>query len=56
MEHKIKVRKRTFQEMVEYFIDQVAFMKIDERYKLELVGMITVIQTEYEEEKKTWSK
>ena len=48
----IKMRKRTFDEMIEYFIAQVHQMKIKELDKMALVGMITVIQTQHEEELK----
>ena len=41
---------RTFDEMIEYFIDQVRQMKIKELDKMALIGMITMIQTKHEEE------
>lgn len=47
---EIKLSTRTFDEMVVYFIDQVAQMRIEDRYKVQLVGMITAIQTKHEEE------
>ena len=48
----IKMRKRTFDEMIEYFIDQVRQMKIKELDKMALAGMITMIQTQHEQELK----
>lgn len=42
------MKKRTFNEMVEYFIEQVRKMKIKELDKMALIGMITMIQTEHE--------
>ena len=36
---------RTFDEMCEHFIFEVAKMQIEDRYKIQLVGMISVIQT-----------
>ena len=45
------MRKRTFNEMIEYFIDRVAKMEIEDKYKLELVGMVSAIQTEHEMQK-----
>ena len=44
------MKKRTFDEMIEYFISEVRKMQIEDRYKMQLVGMITVIQSEHEEE------
>ena len=45
------MKKRTFNEMVEYFIEQVRQMKIKELDKMALIGMITMIQTEHEMQK-----
>ena len=47
---RIEMRRRTFDEMIEYFIDQVRKMKIKELDKMALIGMIAMIQTKHEEE------
>ena len=42
------MKKRTFTEMVDYIIEQIRLMPIEHSYKIQLVGMLTALQTKYE--------
>lgn len=44
--------KRALDEMITYFSQQVSEMDIDRKYKIDLIGMITVIS--YEAQKQKW--
>lgn len=41
------MKKRDFDEMVSYFMDKVLGMDIAQKYKMELLGMVTAIQMEH---------
>ena len=45
------MKKRDFGEMVAYFNSRVADMDIAQKYKMELLGMITAIQMEHDAER-----
>ena len=46
------MNRRTFEEMVSYFNQTVADMDIDQKYKMELLGMITAILQRHDEDMK----
>lgn len=41
------MKKRDFDEMVSYFMDKVLDMNIEQKYRTELLGMVTAIQMEH---------
>lgn len=41
------MEKRDFDEMVSYFMDKVLGMDIEQKYRMELLGMVTAIQMEH---------
>ena len=42
--------ERTFQEMVDYFIDKLRKMSMNDQDKSELVGIVTAMQFRYEKD------
>ena len=48
----VKLKKRSFDEMIKYFNNKVADMDISPSYKMELLGMITEIGFKYEKDVK----
>ena len=42
---------RTFDEAVDHFIEQVRMMQIEDRYKVQLIGMVSGLQLVHENEK-----
>ena len=48
----VELKKRSFDEMIKYFNNNVADMDISPSYKMELLGMITAIGFKYEEDVK----
>lgn len=43
----MNMKKRDFDEMVSYFMDKVLDMDIEQKYRMELLGMVTAIQMEH---------
>ena len=43
----MNMKKRDFDEMVSYFMDKVLDMDIKQKYRMELLGMVTAIQMEH---------
>lgn len=50
----IDLKKRKFDEMVSYFNRKMSEMNIDQKYKMELLGMITAIAMEHDAELPKW--
>lgn len=48
------MEKRKFDEMVSFFNQKVAEMKIPKKYKMELLGMITAIEMEHDNTMPKW--
>lgn len=48
------MQKRKFDELISYFNCKVSSMDIDQKYKMELLGMITAIGLAHEEEMPHW--
>ena len=48
------MRRRTFEEMISYFNQNVADMDINRKYKMELLGMITAIMQKHDEDVQHW--
>ena len=48
------MQKRNFGEVIAFFNRKVSEMKISQRYKMELLGMITAIEIEHDELMPKW--
>ena len=46
----VKLKKRSFDEMIKYFNNKISDMDISPSYKMELLGMIKAIGFKYEED------
>ena len=45
---EIELKKRTMADMVAYFNREVSMMDIPQKYKMQLLGMITAIEHKYD--------
>lgn len=45
---------RTFSEMIQYFKDQVSVMNIPMKYRVDLLGMISAVETRHEQDMPKW--
>lgn len=48
------MKKRDFADMIIFFCQKVSEMNIDRKYKMELLGMITAIETKHDELAPKW--